>query len=413
MNIGKGRGLFGGLKLSEVRYDRNPALEKHIWTIIDHCDGDGSKRNSISESMSHVAKEGYDPNELWDHPLLNQKIKIREENQAYTKYHAGIITRALHDVDYDRLSTSDQSIVMESVTAICDKNGYPKELLGLEGHFNRGFKVITFVRAILSFVFEYTIETNDTASKMMMELKERMRELDGLYEYLYKDNKWIVQVDQIDKAMRKEGVEFDVPDRGFKIATDNLRLLFLRGSLLADISLGIYRVVETISIVGPRGGERVVKNIQDLSYNYLSTKSHKSRRTRSGQEHMFKGVGVDDIQILDRGTSFEIDSRDTKMQRLKPGFAKFEEELFQGYDFNFYTIETFVVESLDDFNNIMAALDKINMEMNDLEYVINVCKIQLELNSLTLTKTLERLVSHLTYMAEQYKEHLLKLGETS
>ena len=413
MNIGKGRGLFGGLTPSQIRYSRNPALEKHMWTVLDHIDGDGSTRSSISESVKHITQEGYDVNELRECDLLAQKPRIREENQVFTKYHAGRIQRALEGIDYDKMSSEDQEDIMLSVEAICDKNKFPKELLGLEGHFNRGFKVITFVRTIMSLVFEYTLETNDTVSSMMQELKEKMWDLDELYNYLYKDNKWIVQLDEVDKSMTKNGVKFDVPDRGFRPATDAFRLMFLRGSLLTDISFGIYRVVETISIVGPRGGETVVRNIQDLSYNYLNIRSHKSRRTKVGQEHIFKGIGVDDIQVLDRGNTFEIDSRDTKMRSVEPNFAKFEAELFQGYDFNFFTIESFVVASLDDFNEIMAALDKVNMDMEDLEYVINVCKIQLELNSLTLTKTLERLVSHLTYMAEQYKEHLLKIGESS
>ena len=389
---------------SPKEYDRDLTLEGHLHKVLNYQAFDEDVSPAIEESMVYLEAEGCDMGNLEEHEILNQPMIILEVID--TKWHMGRIKRQMSGYNYSELSVEDQSAVMSDIEAVCNINKYPIEFLGLEGYFNRDSRVTMFVQNVLHEVLSRTVETYDTASKLLYNLQEHIEEAENLYADIYGNTRRKLDSKVIDVRVAEGHPTIDVPAQGFNKCLDKYEHMFFDDSLLLKMSRDIYGSVETLQVIGQRGGEHLVKNIQTTLYNWMTARSHKSRKTRLGQEHVVVACGLEDLEVLEEGKAYSIDYNPTKMRPYEPNFDKFKQVLFRIYDLNFYHIEHNMVSNMDSYNNIMEALDSIEMTKEDIKEVITVCNILLELNTTVLVKVLEHTCEQVNTIASHFKENL-------
>lgn len=386
-----------------------PEIEKHILVIEDFLSNDRISTNKVDQAADTLIALGADISN--PRTPFYQPPPLSKEKFISVKFHYGRVARLLEGLSFEELSTEDQCDVLFDTNEIANLCGFTTTLENLKANKFRSRSGIVVVRSTFNRLKEYMFETNDTAGALTRELRATYHEIVDSYNHLYGTRRHINRSPEVDMIFDDIMYGVEQPQRGYMNAMDKMRIVFLEDSLLLSLSRTIYRSVETLSVSGRGSSEQMVKNIKDLQYNFLSTMSDKSRVTTDGQEHVLGAVGVMDVKVSLANSTFDVDYDITKMIPYRPKFEDYLDVLHKAYDINIMALEDKVTHTLDSYNDIMMALDKMALSRENLDIILGVVDTQLDLDTRILSKVVEQTLKQIKYIANIFEEAVEKVQD--
>lgn len=377
-----------------------PAMEQHIVVLEEFVAGDNQVTPVVEKATEALVTAGVNlahPRRVfYAPPVLNY------EEFLSVKVSVGRLNRMLENANYDDLSLTDQCDVIYDMNICIDTCRFGTSLETLETTKYRHGAVLTVIRSSWNKLKEYLYETSDTTVSLMVELISTFKLIEQAHRKMYGTNRYIKFAGQVDYHFNKVSFDIKQPSRGYMGALAKMRTVFLEDSLLLSLARTIYGSVETLSVSGRGTSDQLVRNIKELQYNYISAISDKSRVTNDGQEHVLKGVGVVDITLKLEEKQFDINYQTTDMIPYEPTFLGFREVLHTMYDTNTMALEDKVSHTLENYNEIMTSLDKMELTRDSLDQILKVVDSQLDLDTRVLVKIVEQTMKEILFIANAY-----------